>query len=174
MSKTFLDRDGDLREVMRTMLNAPEFWSRGAFRSKVKSPLEMVASSVRALNADIDSGFALVQQVANLGQPLYRKQEPTGYSNQSQEWVNSASLLARMNFGLALVSNKIPGVKVDASRFSSEDPKQIAKTLLLVEPSPKAEAAIAASLNESGASKGLAKPLMLAGLTLGSPEFQKR
>jgi uncharacterized protein (DUF1800 family) len=175
MAKTFHDKDGDLREVMRTMLNAPEFWSRGAFRSKVKSPLEMVASSVRALNADIDSGFALVQQIGNLGEPLYRKQEPTGYSNQSQEWVNSASLLARMNFGLALVSNKIPGVKVDASRFSSEDPKQMAKTLLLVEPSARAEAAIAASLNEPGAAKGgIAKPLMLAGLTLGSPEFQKR
>jgi uncharacterized protein (DUF1800 family) len=175
MSKTFLDKDGDLREVMRTMLNSPEFWSRGAYRSKVKSPLEMVASSVRALNADIDSGFALVQQIGNLGEPLYRKQEPTGYSNQSQEWVNSASLLARMNFGLALVSNKIPGVKVDASSFSSDNPKQIAKTLLLVEPSAKAEAAIAASLDDPGMAKArIPRPLMLAGLTLGSPEFQKR
>ena len=106
MAKTFLAKDGDLREVMRTMLDVAEFWSRGAFRSKVKSPLEMVASSVRALGADIDFGFALAQQVAQLGEPLYRKQEPTGYSNQSQEWVNSASLLARMNFGLALARTR--------------------------------------------------------------------
>jgi uncharacterized protein (DUF1800 family) len=112
MAKTFRRKDGDLREVMKTMLNSREFWSRGAYRSKMKSPLEMVASSVRAVGGDIDYGFALVQQVTQLGEPLYRKQEPTGYSNQSQDWVNSASLLARMNFGVALAENRIPGVKV--------------------------------------------------------------
>jgi uncharacterized protein (DUF1800 family) len=174
MTKTFHDKDGDLREVMKTMFNAPEFWSRGAFRSKVKSPLEMVASSLRATNADIDSGFALVEQIAKLGEPLYRKQEPTGYSNQSQEWVNSASLLARMNFGLALISNKIPGVKIDESRFQGEDPKKIARTLLLADLPPKAEAAIEASLKDTGVKPAVSKPLMVAGLTIGSPEFQKR
>jgi uncharacterized protein (DUF1800 family) len=174
MAKTFHDKDGDLREVMKTMFNSPEFWSRGAFRSKVKSPLEMVASSLRALNADVDFGVALIQQIANLGEPLYRKQEPTGYSNQSQEWVNSASLLARMNFGLALVSNKIPGVKIDAARFSSEDPKKIARTLLLADLPPKAEAAIEAGLNEQNSKFPASKPMMVAGLTIGSPEFQKR
>jgi uncharacterized protein (DUF1800 family) len=115
MAKTFASTGGDLRAVMKTMLNAPEFWSEGAFRSKMKSPLEMVASAVRALDANVDYAFALANQVAQLGEPLYRKQEPTGYSNHSQEWVNSAALLGRMNFALALASNRIPGVKVDAA-----------------------------------------------------------
>jgi uncharacterized protein (DUF1800 family) len=174
MAKTFHDKDGDLREVMKTMLNAPEFLSRGAFRSKVKSPLEMVASSLRALDADIDSGVAVVQQIANLGEPLYRKQEPTGYSNYSQEWVNSASLLARMNFGLALVSNKIPGVKVNDTNFTGGDPKKIARSLLLADLPPKAEAAIEAGLSEPNTRNSISKTMLAAGLTIGSPEFQKR
>jgi uncharacterized protein (DUF1800 family) len=121
MAQTFLNTDGDLREVMQTMLKSKEFWSEGAYRSKMKSPLEMVASAVRALNGDVDSAFPLVNQVAQLGQPLYRKQEPTGYSNASQEWLNAGGLLARMNFALQLAGNRVPGVKVDAAKAAKPD-----------------------------------------------------
>ena len=84
MAQTFLKTDGDLRAVMQTMLDSKEFWSEGAYRSKMKSPLEMVASAVRAVNGDVDFAFPLANQVAQLGEPLYRKVEPTGYSNSSQ------------------------------------------------------------------------------------------
>jgi uncharacterized protein (DUF1800 family) len=118
MAATFLKKDGDLRAVLKTMFDSPEFWSRGAYRSKMKSPLEMVASSLRALNADLDFAFGLNNQLNQLGEPLYRKAEPTGYSNSGQEWLNSAGLLARMNFSVALVNNKVPGVKVDSAPSS--------------------------------------------------------
>jgi uncharacterized protein (DUF1800 family) len=135
MALTFQKTDGDIRAVLETMLASKEFWSQGAYRSKMKSPLEMVASAVRAVDGDVDFAFPLVNQVAQLGEPLYRKVEPTGYSNSSAEWVNTAGLLARMNFALQLAGNKVPGVKVDAAKA--------------------------------------AKPDDLAGITLGSPEFQK-
>jgi uncharacterized protein (DUF1800 family) len=112
MAQTFLKTDGDIREVMRTMLESKEFWSEGAFRSKMKSPLEMVASAVRAMNGDVDYAFPLANQLAQLGEPLYRKVEPTGYSNSSEAWINSAGLLARMNLALQLANNRLPGVKV--------------------------------------------------------------
>jgi uncharacterized protein (DUF1800 family) len=112
MAETFQKTDGDIRAVLETMLKSKEFWSEGAYRSKMKSPLEMVASAVRAVNGDVDFAFPLVNQVAQLGEPLYRKIEPTGYSNSSQEWMNSAGLMARMNFALQLADNRIPGVKV--------------------------------------------------------------
>jgi uncharacterized protein (DUF1800 family) len=124
MAEVFQKSDGDLRAVMESMLNSKEFWSEGAFRSKMKSPLEMVASAVRAVNGDVDFAFPLVNQVAQLGEPLYRKQEPTGYSNSSQEWLTSAGLLARMNFAVQLASGKVPGVKVenaDASVLGSPE-----------------------------------------------------
>jgi uncharacterized protein (DUF1800 family) len=114
MAATFLKKDGDLRAVLKTMFDSPEFWSRDAYRAKLKSPLEMVASSLRAIDADVDFTFGLNNQLNQLGEPLYRKLEPTGYSNSGQEWLNSAGLLARMNFSVALVNNKVPGVKVDS------------------------------------------------------------
>jgi len=118
MAATFLKKDGDLRAVLKTMFDSPEFWSRGAYRAKIKSPLEMVASSLRAIDAQVDFTFGLNNQLNQLGEPLYRKAEPTGYSNSGQEWLNSAGLLARMNFSVALANNKVPGVKVDSARSS--------------------------------------------------------
>jgi uncharacterized protein (DUF1800 family) len=113
MAQTFLKSDGDIRAVMETMLASKEFWSEGAYRSKMKSPLEVVVSAVRASNGSVDFATSLVNQVAQLGEPLYRKVEPTGYSNSSQAWMNTAGLMARMNFALQLSSNKVPGVTVD-------------------------------------------------------------
>ena len=114
MAQTFLKTDGDLRAVMKTMLDSKEFWSVGAYRAKMKSPLELVASAVRAVNGDVEFAFALNNQITVLGEPLYRKQEPTGYSNSGREWMNSAGLLARMNFALNLANNRVPGVRVTA------------------------------------------------------------
>ena len=121
MAETFRKTDGDLRAVMKTMLESKEFFSEGAYHSKMKSPLELVASAVRAVNGEVDFALPLANQVAQLGQPLYRKQEPTGYSNSSMEWMNSGGLIGRMNFALQLASNKVPGVKVDATRATQAD-----------------------------------------------------
>jgi uncharacterized protein (DUF1800 family) len=182
MARTFRDRDGDIRAVIETMLASPEFWSSWAYRAKLKSPLEMVASSVRALGADVDFSFALSRQLVELGQPLYRKREPTGYTNASQDWMNSASLLARMNFAIALAGNRIPGVKVDAARFGdATDTDQIASALMLTGLSDEARSAIQSGLETqaSGESENpkretVPKPLVIVGLMLGSPDFQRR
>ena len=169
---TFLKTGGDLRDVMRTMLESKEFWSVGAYRSKVKSPLQLVASAVRAVNGDVDFAAPLVNQLAQLGQPLYRKQEPTGYSNKSSEWVNSASLLARMNFSLALTNNKVPGIKVDLASIQTSDPLAAARTLLMTDLSPDARTVITQGLADQ--SGKIPPAALVAGLTLGSPDFQRR
>jgi len=169
MAATFLKTGGDIREVMRTMLASKEFWSEGAYRAKVKTPFEMVVSSVRALDANVTDAFALANQVGALGEPLYRKQEPTGYSNLNAEWVNSAALLARMNFAMQLAQNRIPGVKIDAARFGG-DPIIAAKALLCRNASPQTAAAIHKALEEQKQKT----PALVAGLVIGSPDFQRR
>ena len=170
MAKTYEKTDGDLLEVMRTMLSAPEFWDPANFRSKVKSPLEMVASAVRAINGDVDFAQALAGQLNQLGEPLYRKLEPTGYSNRGADWMNSASLLARMNFGIALAQGKIQGVKVDPAQFAlSIDPLRIERNILMTDASPSARDAIQTGLDQQQQLGAMA-----AGLTLGSPDFQRR
>lgn len=116
MAGAFLKTGGDLRVVMQTMLSSGEFWSQGAYRAKIKTPFEMVVSAVRATGADVNSAAALERQVARMGEPLYRKVEPTGYSFANAEWVSSAGLLDRMNFALALAQNRVPGVAVANAR----------------------------------------------------------
>lgn len=170
MAATFTKTGGDLREVMRTMLKSGEFLAADNFRSKMKSPLEMVVSAVRAVNADVDSPLQIVNLMNTLGQPLYRKQEPTGYSNRGSDWLNSASLLARMNFANSLTQGKVAGVKVDLAQFSGST-AEIERNILLTDASPASQAAIEAGIQE--ASQPAAGP-RIAGLTLGSPDFQRK
>ncbi len=177
MAATFTRTQGDLRGVMKTMLASPEFWTPSAFRAKLKTPLEMVASAIRAMNADVDYGFALNRELTQLGEPLYRKQEPTGYSNKSQDWVNSAALLARMNFAMNLTGNKVPGVKVDLQRFvnAQNDPMTIAHDILMTDLTTEARQVISQGLADNNIANNKSAPIALvAGLTLGSPDFQRR
>jgi hypothetical protein len=116
---------------------------------------------------------SLTAVMNQLGEPLYRKQEPTGYSNRGGDWMNSASLLARMNFANSLAQAKIPGVKVDMARFTG-DAGQVERRLLLTDPSPDSRAAIQAGLDEQKEIGPDRIGSLVAGLTLGSPDFQRR
>jgi uncharacterized protein (DUF1800 family) len=169
MAATFSATDGDLRAVLQTLFRSPEFLSEGAWQAKMKSPLEMVVSSVRAMNADVTDTFALAQRVADLGEPLYGKLEPTGYSNTGDAWASTAGIMGRINFAGALSAGQVAGVKVDSSRFNFKDPASVARTLLSTAASPATLAAI-----EKGAQGTEATPSMLASLVIGSPDFQRR
>jgi hypothetical protein len=125
MAGVFHKTGGDLRAVMAAMFDSKEFWSVAAHRSKMKSPFELVVSAVRASGGELIFAQPLAQQLAQLGQPLYRKLEPTGYSNVGREWMNSAGLLARMNFAVQLAENRMPGVKVDAERMKADGGRSI-------------------------------------------------
>lgn len=177
MTETFLETDGDLRQVVSVMVHSPEFWSEGAYQAKIKTPFEMLVSAVRATNADVSSTLALSNELRKLGEPLYGKIEPTGYSNANAEWVSSAGLLERMNFALALVRNRVPGVKVDTAACSTRgaaDPISIARCLLGQEPSGPTKSAIEKTISQNPESALPEAPSLIAGLALGSPEFQKR
>jgi uncharacterized protein (DUF1800 family) len=117
LAQTFLKTDGDIREVLKVIFFSPEFNSADAYRAKVKRPFELAISAVRTLGADTNGGPQFHQWIARMGQPLYGFQTPNGYSDVAENWVNTGALLERMNFALSLVSNRIPGTRVDLSRF---------------------------------------------------------
>jgi uncharacterized protein (DUF1800 family) len=169
MAATFTRTDGDLRAVLRTLFTSREFSSEGAWQTKLKSPLEMVLSAVRAINADVTDTFALAQRIADLGEPLYGKLEPTGYPNTGDAWTNTAGVLGRINFASALAAGQVPGVKVDVSRFNAKDPPAVAGELLNMAPSKSMLAAI-----EKGIQGQEVTPGILATLVIGSPDFQRR
>ncbi len=189
MAKTFLKKDGDIREVMKTMLSSPEFWAADDYRAKVKTPLEFVASAARATGAEITNAAPLARQLQNMGMPLYGAQPPTGYSMKAETWVNSSALLARMNFALALTTNRLRGTQVDVQHLSDEsNPADVEQTLTILENnllegnvSQQTHGTIEARLQDLAINRRRlddpARPpdvAMIEGLLLGSPEFQKR
>jgi hypothetical protein len=105
---TFLRTDGDIRQVMRTIVYSPEFFSRAAYRAKVKTPFELVASALRAMGAQPDTTPRSAQLVAFLGQPIYGRLTPDGWPDRGDAWMNTGAILNRINFGLALAGNRVP------------------------------------------------------------------
>jgi len=190
MTQTFLKKDGDIREVLLTMYHSPEFWAPDTYRAKVKTPLEFVVSAVRASGADVQTPEALNQQLQKLGMPLYGMQPPTGYSMKADAWVNSAALLNRMNFGLALAAGKLPGIQwspasaVANNQLLSDAGGALANfenTLLEGDVSKQTHTTILNELNDPQAAARNNVPAaqgtnlrLIAGLLLGSPEFQRR
>jgi uncharacterized protein (DUF1800 family) len=131
MAKTFEKKKGDIREVLSTLFHSPEFWADGAYRAKVKTPLEFVASTVRATGASVDDAMPLARQIGNMGMPLYAAQPPTGYSMKADTWVSSSALLNRMNFALGLTAGKFHGVKVDSVQLAGGPPAPADATVAL-------------------------------------------
>jgi len=111
-AQTFLKTDGDIRETVRTIVTSPEFFSRAAYHAKVKSPFELVASSLRALGAQPDTTPRSAQVVAFLGEPIFGHQAPNGWPETGEAWMNAGAILNRINFGLALAGGRIPGASI--------------------------------------------------------------
>jgi uncharacterized protein (DUF1800 family) len=190
MAQTFRKKDGDIREVFKTMFQSPEFWAPDSYRAKIKTPLEFVVSAVRASGAEVSDALPLARQLQSMGMQLYGMQPPTGYSMKADAWVNSSALLGRMNFALALTAGKIKGVQVDSDHISGavgspgDAQARLASletSLLGGDVSRQTHDTIATQMNDPKISHGQlddpARPPNLsvtAGLLLGSPEFQRR
>ena len=189
MSQTFLSSSGDIRSVMRAMIYSPEFWSREAYRAKIKSPFELVVSAARALGTDVDMAQPLVGWIARIGEPLYHCQPPTGYSDKAETWVNTGALLNRLNFSLALAGNRVRGSRSDVAALLGTDAETDAKSALENavkvflggQASPTTVETLQKQLdNPQVLQARLDDPVkevnlgVVAGLVLGAPEFQRR
>lgn len=193
----FRRTDGDIRAVLAAIFTSPEFWSADAYRAKIKTPLEVVASAVRALDGRIapgvdaaGGGIPLAREVARLGEPLYEAQPPTGYPDRAEAWVNTGALLGRMNFALGLAHNRFRGTRVDVAGFLANtdrsQPALVLDRLLAVllqgEASSQTRVVLAAHLESPEITRTTAYDRVakdtdvekLAALVLGSPEFQRR
>jgi uncharacterized protein (DUF1800 family) len=158
MAQKFSKTDGDIREVLRVMFNSPEFWAPENYRAKIKTPFEMTVSAVRAIGAETNGNPAFHRWIAQMGEGLFLAQPPTGYPDTSEHWVNTGALLVRMNFALALSSNRIPGTRVNLDNLgtgvnASQQGQVIdsfAKLLLRGEMSTQTRATIEKTLTQSG------------------------
>jgi uncharacterized protein (DUF1800 family) len=159
VAQVFLKSDGDIREMLRAIFNSQEFYSSVSFRSKLKSPLELAASAIRALDADTNGAPPLHEWIRRMGQPLYQHQAPTGYSENSAAWMNTGVFLNRVNFAVAFANNQIPGTVYDPARLVSTDIaantdamlNQLAALIVHMDLSTESRRAVLAGLNESPA-----------------------
>ncbi|MFL6229995.1 MAG: DUF1800 domain-containing protein [Pyrinomonadaceae bacterium] len=162
VAQAYLKSDGDIRETLRAVFTSPEFNAPENYRAKIKTPFELAVSAIRALGGDTNGAPPLHQWIATMGEPLYQYQAPTGYPDTAEQWVNTGALLSRINFALALVSNRIPGTRVDLSRFAgaaqgatatdkSRVIDQFASVILEGEISPRTKASLLRQLDEAAA-----------------------
>jgi len=132
MAATFTESHGDIRAVLTTLAYAPEFWSAQAVRMKTKSPFEVAVSAVRSLHAEVKDAAALTDWINRMGQKIYYYQAPTGFPDRGTYWINTGSLLSRMNFGLALASTRVRGVTYDVLALNHEHEPESAEDALLI------------------------------------------
>jgi uncharacterized protein (DUF1800 family) len=171
VGKTFLSTDGDLRATVKAVIDSPEFWNPSVYRGKVKSPFEYVVSAIRAVDAHVDDAKPIARALQQIGEPLYGAQPPTGYSDKAEAWVNSGALMSRLNFALALAGNTLPGVTTNVT------------TLVGGADASNCVDALAVALTGGGLTDETRKTIKaqkdpklptIAGLILGSPEFQRQ
>ena len=191
-ANTFIRTDGDIRQVMITIATSQEFYSRANYRRKVKEPLELVVSTLRALGADPDSTGRSAQLAAGLGQPIFGRFTPDGWPDNSEAWINAGSMLNRINFGAAAANGRVPGISLKRWRPASilltlpfaEQVDGVVESVLEGEASPETRQVLNEETNpiapsnkpgeQAHASSPIANLAVLVGLALGAPEFQHR
>src|SRR5882724_9218553 len=109
----FLKTDGSIRETLRSIVTAPEFFSPVTYRAKVRSPFEYVAAAMRALEAESDGDRPVLDAIGRMGQPVFGRITPDGYADRADQWLASGAMVARFNFASALAANRIKGTKID-------------------------------------------------------------
>ncbi len=185
----YMETDGEIKEMLRTLFTSPEFYSPKVYLAKVKTPLEYLVSALRATNAKIEDPVKLSQYLAAMGEPLYQCEPPTGYPDDAKSWISSAELLNRMNYGLALLSNNRSQATVDLAQVvpaaQTNDEKRIlngffraflqnqvsSSTRRVLMKRLKDPEITHAVLDDRNKEIQVAK---LGALVLGSPDFQKR
>lgn len=188
---TFMRTDGDIREVMRTILTSEAFFSAAAFRAKVKTPFEVVVSTLRALDAEPDASPRTAQVVATLGQPIYGRQTPDGWPDTAEEWMGTGAILNRINFGTMVGAGRLPGARPTAwpgaeQLLGADHATQVDVVIAAFlggRVSPETREILIAGRNPLAADTTRTSPgrtqrppalAQLVGLAIGSPEFQRR
>lgn len=198
----FLKTDGSIRETLRAIVTSPEFFSPAAYRAKVRSPFEYVAAALRATSAETDGDRPVLDAVGRMGQPLFGRITPDGYSDRAEQWLASGAMVARLNFAAALAGNRLKGTTLKFNQILSgldENNRTLVGTKLIEltlfgDISERTRAALAKTLETTPAAASNAGPpnipvafdakgaapappayiAELMTLLIGSPEFQRR
>lgn len=133
VAKAFQDSKGDIKTTLKALFSDKEFFAPENYRAKIKTPFELAISAIRTIGADTNSSPAILAMLNKLGEVPYGYQAPTGYPDTAEDWVNAGALLERLNFAVALASNRIPGTEANLKIFEANSKAAILdKTIAVV------------------------------------------
>ena len=168
----YLFTDGNLAFVVAAILGSEDFYRPEYREAKLKTPLELVASSLRAAGADVALGFPLYERVGDLGQPMMTAATPTGWPERADEFVSAGAMVSRFELAYAVATSQLRNVAwlpIDwdelVSFFGIDG---LALYLLGRWPDPATSLAL-----QEAANRG-ANGQLLAALVFASPEFQQQ
>ena len=124
VADAFHKSGGDIKTTLKALFTDKEFFAPENYKAKIKTPFELAISSVRALGADTNGSPAFLAMLNKLGEVPYGYQAPTGYPDQAEDWVNTGALLERLNYAVAVSSNRIPGTTVNLKSFQGTTKEQ--------------------------------------------------
>jgi uncharacterized protein (DUF1800 family) len=141
----FFETEGDLKEVAKALVTAPEAWA--AERAKIKRPSEWLVATRRAAGRPNPNTQGMVGQQRLLGEQLWQPSAPTGYSDDNAAWLSGLKLRLQSanTFAQAVAGDVDPRELVDVTLgpLATEDTrlavaraetKVQALTLLIVAP----------------------------------------
>jgi uncharacterized protein (DUF1800 family) len=183
MSATYMSSDGDIRAVLETLFDSPEFWDEKYYGNRFKTPYQFVVSAVRAVGVNPVNFRPLMGMMARLGEPLYGCQTPDGYKYTQEAWLNPDAMMLRTSFATALGSGRMPLVTTPPPDNPAPDSGAVTRASLAPPPAapinPPDPYQLAAAVGNSfthqtAAAVREAPPQLRAALILGSPEFMMR
>ena len=186
VAQAYKKSEGDVRELVREILESDEFWQRRHWRAKFKTPNEFLMSALRATGAEVTSVGGVLKALAAMGQPTYHCDDPTGWYDTADAWLDPGVMAKRWEIALALAGNKLEGVEIPASFYgeiSDEvSPLQWMRGMVQKILPGGASTRTLAMLHEvvrehtAGGARADLRQLgpQVLGLLLGSPEFQEQ
>lgn len=151
VADAFLQSKGDIKTTLRALFTDKEFYAPENYRAKIKTPFEVVVSAIRTIGAETNGG-QIQAMLQKMGEPLYGYIAPTGYPDMAEDWVNTGALLERINFAVALASNRIPGTRVNLANLEAKNKEEILNkaiaTVLGGEVSPATKATLLKQLDQ--------------------------
>ena len=185
VAKTYRKTKGSILDLLRTIIKSDEFWARENYRTKFKTPYEFLMSALRATQADIQNDSALHRALREMGQPIYHCDDPTGYYDTAEAWLDPGVMALRWEFAIGLAANKVRGVEIAPDYYDSLPqavPRlwqhYLTERLLPTGAGKRTRNALSTVTNEYLTKTRVADARELGphlvGLLIGSPEFQQQ
>ncbi|MEM1166139.1 MAG: DUF1800 domain-containing protein [Planctomycetota bacterium] len=115
IAKTMREHDYELKPVLREMFRSRHFYEEANIAEKIKSPVELVVSSVRSLRVPVRDLDVLVEALSVMGQEPLQPPNVAGWPG-GRSWINTSTLFVRQNILAYMLTGKLPsGFDPDAA-----------------------------------------------------------